>query len=90
MINTYIATVINKSGEVSTLCCINDGVVVHSKHVTAPNALVLIAFLSHVSDDLWSKAKVAGSPSLNVTSKERETERHSTVVISPQIQQLTN
>lgn len=45
----YIATVINEPGEVPALGCINDSAVVNSEHVAAPNAFILVSFLSHVS-----------------------------------------
>lgn len=50
--DTHIAAVIDKPGEVPTFGGIDDGVVVDSEHVTAANALVLVAFLTHVSNDL--------------------------------------
>lgn len=49
---TYIAAVINKPGEVSTFCGIDDCVVVNSEHVTAPDAFILVSLFTHVSNDL--------------------------------------
>lgn len=49
---THVAAVVDEPGEVATLGSIDDGVVIHSEHVAAPDALVLVALLSHVCDHL--------------------------------------
>lgn len=49
---TYIAAVINEPGEVSALRGIDDGVMIHSEHVTAPDAFILVSLFTHVSNDL--------------------------------------
>lgn len=50
--DTYIAAVVDEAGEVATFGGVYDGVVVHTEHVAAPDALVLVAFLPHVSNHL--------------------------------------
>lgn len=66
---------VDKPGEVPTFGGVDDGVVVHSEHVTAANALVLVSLLTHVSNDLqearqpqaqltWQQPPAQGSPEL--------------------------
>lgn len=50
--DTYIAAVVDEAGEVATFGGVYDGVVVHTEHVAAPDALVLVALLPHVSNHL--------------------------------------
>lgn len=49
---SYIATVIDETGKVATLCSVYDGVVVNAEHVAAADALFLVTFLPHVCDHL--------------------------------------
>lgn len=55
MLFTYIAAVVDKSGQVSTFGGINDGVLINTEHVAAFDALLLVSLFSHVSDDLKRK-----------------------------------
>lgn len=49
---SYIATMIDETGKVATLCGVYDGVMVNAEHVAAADALFLVTFLSHVCDHL--------------------------------------
>lgn len=49
---THGAAVVDESGQVSTLCSVDNGVVVHSEQVAAPDALLCVTFLSIVSNHL--------------------------------------
>lgn len=49
---SYIAAVVDESGEVATLGSIYDGVVVNPEHVAATDALLLVALLPHVRNHL--------------------------------------
>lgn len=49
---SYIAAVVDETGEVAALCSVDDGVVVNTEHVAATDALVLVALLPHVRNDL--------------------------------------
>lgn len=51
-VQSYIATVIDETGKVATLCGVYDGVVVNAEHVAAADALLLVTFLPHVCDHL--------------------------------------
>lgn len=43
---------IDEAGEVATFGCVYNGIVIHTEHVAAADALILIALLSHVSNNL--------------------------------------
>lgn len=49
---SYIAAVVDETGEVATLRSIYDGVVVHAEHVAAADALLLVSLLPHVRNHL--------------------------------------
>lgn len=49
---SYVAAVVDKTGEVATLGGVYDGVVVDAEHVAAADALLLVALLPHVGDHL--------------------------------------
>ncbi len=49
---SYIAAVVDETGEVATLCGVYDGVVVNTEHVAATDALLLVALLPHVRNHL--------------------------------------
>lgn len=49
---SYVAAVVDETGEVATLGGVDDGVVVHAEHVAAADALLLVTLLPHVCDDL--------------------------------------
>ncbi len=49
---SYIAAVVDETGEVATLRGVYDGVVVHAEHVAATDALLLVALLPHVRNHL--------------------------------------
>lgn len=49
---SYIAAVVDETGEVATLGSIDDGVVVHAEHVAAADTLLLVSLLPHVRDHL--------------------------------------
>lgn len=52
---TYIAAVINKPSEIPTLRGIDNGVMVHPEHITAPDPFIFISLLPHVCNDLTKK-----------------------------------
>lgn len=72
--NTYIAAVINKPGKVSTLCSIDDCVMVNSEHVTAPNAFILVSLFTHVSNDLQKTPHVALKHKAGMICEQRPTQ----------------
>lgn len=49
---SYIATMIDETGKVATLCGVYDGVVVNAEHVAAADAFFFITLLPHVCDHL--------------------------------------
>ena len=49
---SYIAAVVDETGEVAALRSIYDGVVVNTEHVAATDALLLVALLPHVRNHL--------------------------------------
>lgn len=49
---SYVAAVVDKTGEVATFGGVYDGVVVDAEHVAAADALLLVALLPHVGDHL--------------------------------------
>lgn len=52
---SYVAAVVNESGQVSTFGGVNDGVLIDPEHVAAADALVLVPLLPHVSGDLGAE-----------------------------------
>lgn len=52
---SYIAAVVDETGEVATLRSIYDGVVINAEHVAAADALLLVTLLPHVRDHLIMK-----------------------------------
>lgn len=52
---SYIAAVVDETGKVATLCSIYYGVMVHTEHVAATDALLLVALLPHVRNHLPMK-----------------------------------
>lgn len=52
MFGTHSAAVVDKSCQVANFCGINNGVVVHSEQVAAPDALLRVPLLSIVSHHL--------------------------------------
>lgn len=95
--DTYIAAVINKPGEVSTFCGINDGVMIHSEHVTAAYAFILVSFFTHVSNDLRKTPGVESGLAAEVVPEQRSTQHspelclcHSTDIRSPTPQENTD
>lgn len=49
---SYVAAVVDETGEVTTLRSIYDGVVVNTEHVAATDALLLVALLPHIRNHL--------------------------------------
>lgn len=49
---SYVAAVVDETGEVAALGGVDDGVVVDAEHVAAADALLLVALLPHVGDHL--------------------------------------
>lgn len=43
---------IDEAGEVATFGCVYNGIVIHTEHVATADALLLIALLSHVCNNL--------------------------------------
>ena len=74
--DTYIAAMINKSGEVSAFRGIDDGVMIDSEHVTASDAFILVSLFTHVSNDLQKTPSVASGHATKVICEQRPT-RHS-------------
>lgn len=59
---TYVAAVVNEASEVATLGGVNDGIMVHSEHVAATDALILVSLLPHICDHLATKQRKSGWP----------------------------
>lgn len=43
---------IDEAGEVATFGCVYNGIVIHTEHVATADALILIALLSHICNNL--------------------------------------
>lgn len=53
----YVAAVVYETSKVATFGSVDDGVVVHPEHVTAPDALLFISLLPHVGNYLEETAR---------------------------------
>ena len=52
LVVTYSAAVVYEARHVATFSCVDDGVVIHTEQVAAPDALLGVALLSIVSHHL--------------------------------------
>lgn len=59
---------VDEASKVSTLCSIDDGVVINTEHVAAADGFLLITLLPHVRDHLHTH-RVHLHTSTNVTHK---------------------